>query len=201
MSDLTRTFMPDLEIRSKAQGGDGRTVVGIAVPYGIQQRIDHELVETFAQGAFRKLVDAKAFNRIPFTRDHMSYGGTLIGKTIGLREDAAGLYGEWRVSATAAGDETLELLKDGVLRELSIGFTTGQDRRLGNGTIERVTATLREVAVVMEGAYGEGALVSAVRAAEDRIAIVESTCNCGAASRAARAAQLIAAIPMLPPAA
>lgn len=88
----------------------------------------------------------------------------MIGRTLLLRDDAAGLYGEWRVSATAAGEETLELVKDGALSELSIGFRERQNARLAGGITERVTAELREVAVVLEGAYGGAALVSAVRA-------------------------------------
>lgn len=196
MSHLYRTFTPDLEIRSRGQGGDGRTVVGIAVPYGRAQRIDASLTEQFAMGAFARQVDAIRSGkshpaRVPFTREHMSLGGVLIGKTVDLREDAAGLYGEWRVSATAAGDETLELLRDGVLTDLSIGFREGHNRRLANGVIERVTAHLSEVAAVLQGAYGEGALVSAVRAADDTAA--------DAAERLAQARGILSKLPTLPP--
>lgn len=164
MTELHRTFTPELEIRSAAKGGDGRTVVGLAVPYGHAQRIDDELTERFVMGAFAHQIEAA--RRVKFSRNHMSQGGTLIGRTTLLREDAAGLYGEWRVSATPAGDETLELLRDGVLTDLSIGFRARQDRRVSGGVVERVRADLIEVSVVLEGAYGEAALVSAVRSAE-----------------------------------
>lgn len=196
VSDLIRVFTPDLEVRSTAKGGDGRTIVGIAVPYERAQRIDHTLVEQFARGAFNHQIAAA--HRVPFAREHMSLGGTLIGRTITLRDDAAGLYGEWRVSRTPAGDETLELVKDGALSDLSIGFRERQNRRLASGTIERTTADLREVSVVLEGAYGEGAMVAAVRAAEDRQDVMAATCTCGAATNAQRAAQLLAALPVLP---
>src|SRR5690606_11874528 len=166
MSDVIyRSFTPDLEIRSAAQGGDGRTIVGLAVPYGQAVRIDAHLTEQFARGAFKAQLRAAA--RIPFTRDHMAHGGTLIGKSLLLRDDPAGLYGEWRVSRTAAGEETLELVRDGVLDQLSIGFREGQNRRLKDGTIERVSAELREVSVVLHGAYGELATVSGVRAVSE----------------------------------
>lgn len=160
MSVLYRGFAADLEVRS---GGDGRTICGIAVPYGVSQRIDSTLTERFAFGAFRHAV--RDPSRVRFAREHVQLGGVLIGTTRVLREDRAGLYGEWYVSRTPAGDETLELVKDGALRELSIGFREGQNRRLPDGTIERVTATLREVAVVMEGAYGELAVATGVRSA------------------------------------
>jgi HK97 family phage prohead protease len=160
-----RSFEPDLEVRSAAQGGDGRTIVGIAVPYGRPQRIDRSLVEQFNQGAFNHQL--RASHRVPFARNHQKLGGTLIGKTISMRDDAAGLYGEWRVSKTPSGDETLELVKDGVLSQLSIGFREDKNRRLPDGTVARTRAHLTEVAVVPEGAYGHHAAISGVRSAGD----------------------------------
>lgn len=162
---FTRVFTsPELEILTRANGGDGRTVAGLAVPYGVQQRINSKLTESFRRGAFN--AQLKAANRIPFSREHMRLGGTLIGKAVQLRDDANGLYGEFRVSATPAGDETLELIKDGALQDLSIGFREGQNLRSSEGIVERVTAQLIEVSVVLEGAYGEAATVTAVREAE-----------------------------------
>ncbi len=199
MSDLIRSFAPQLEIRSTAKGGDGRTIEGIAVPYGSPQRIDSTLVEQFARGAFNAQINAP--NRVRFSREHMSLGGSLIGRAVELRDDAAGLWGAWRVSATTAGDETLTLVEDGVLDELSVGFRERQNRRLADGTIERVRAHLVEVSLVLEGAYGRGAMVSAVREAQDTLDVTQATCTCGAANRAAQAAQILAGLPVLPPAA
>jgi HK97 family phage prohead protease len=197
MSDtLIRGFVPELEIRSAAKGGDGRTIEGIAVPYGRAQRIDHSLVEQFARGAFNHQLTAP--NRVRFAREHVSLGGTLIGRAIELRDDAAGLWGAWRVSKTAAGDETLTLVEDGVLDELSVGFQERQNRRLPDGTIERVKANLVEVSVVLQGAYGRGALVSAVREAHDHNDAMAVSCTCGAATRAERARQILAGLPILP---
>jgi uncharacterized protein len=186
-----RTFTPELEIRSAAKGGDGRTIEGIAVPYNRPQRIDPTLVEQFARGAFNAQLGAA--NRVKFAREHPVLGGTIIGRAVELRDDAAGLWGAWRVSATQAGDEALELARDGVLDELSIGFRERQNRRLEDGTIERVKAHLAEVSLVMEGAYGRGATVSAVRAVHG-----DPACTCGAATRAAQAAQILAGLPLLP---
>lgn len=196
---LTRAFAPELEIRAAAKGGDGRTVEGICVPYDRPQRIDSTLVEQFARGAFA--AQSNAAHRVKFAREHLAYGGALIGRAVELRDDAAGLWGAFRVSATPAGDETLELLRDGVLDELSIGFATRQDRREPDGTITRVKAHLIEVSAVLAGAYGRGATVSAVREIHGDPEMVAATCTCGAASRAAQAAQILASIPILPPAA
>jgi HK97 family phage prohead protease len=176
---LTRQFISEMEVRS---AGDGRTITGIAVPYGRPQYIDSRLTEQFARGAFN--AQLRAAHRVPLMRDHGPHGGSPIGATVDLKDDAAGLYGEWRVSKTTLGDETLELVKDGALRELSIGFREGQNRKLPGGVIERASATLTEVAVVMAGAYGEAAMVASVRA--------QSTVD-----RRAEAAQILAQLPTL----
>ncbi len=182
MTVIFRSYEPDLEIRS---GGDGRTIAGIAVPYNHPQRINGQLTEQFARGAFAKQL--KAGHRVRFTRDHYAQGGQVIGTTVLLRDDSAGLYGEWRVSKTSLGDETLELVRDGALNQLSIGFREGQNRRLPSGAIERVTAELLEVAVVVQGAYGEHAAIAAVRAEEEEL------------HRLARAQKLLGELPELRP--
>ena len=185
---LYRAFTPDLEVRSD---GDGRTIRGIAVPWGKPVRIDARLVEQFARGAANHQI--RAAHRMRFAREHLDLGGTLIGATKLLRDDAAGLYGEWRASATPAGDETLELVRDGALRHLSVGFRERTNRKLAGGITERVKADFVEVAVVLEGAYGELATVSGVRSQngfdEDLSAAVE---------RIEEARQILAGLPMLP---
>jgi HK97 family phage prohead protease len=189
MSDeiLYRAFEPDLEIKTRAKGGDGRTVIGIAVPWGKPVRVDSRLVEQFANGAFNDQL--RAAPRIPFAREHIKLGGTLIGRSLMYRNDASGLYGEWRVSPTPAGDETLTLIEDGALDQLSVGFRERQNRRLTGGIMERIKAELREVAVTLEGAYGELAAVAGVRSAVD-----DTTSNLD------RARQILASLPTLPPA-
>lgn len=191
---LYRSFAPELEVHA---GGDGRTIEGIAVPYGRPQRIDARLTEQFRSGAFKH--QFKAAHRVKFSREHIVLGGTLIGRAIELRDDAAGLFGRWRVSATPVGDETLELVRDGALEELSVGYRERQNKRLPDGTIERVSADLFEVAVVMEGAFGQSAMVSAVRSAG------AGGCSCGGCtcgsgpSNMDKARQVLAQIPVLRP--
>jgi HK97 family phage prohead protease len=162
---LYRGFTPDLEIRSASKGGDGRTVEGITVPFNRSQRIHEGLTERFARGAFNHQIGA--FHRVKFTRGHEMMGGALIGRGVEARDDASGLWGAFRVSATPAGDETLELIRDGALDELSIGFRErpGRNRTLPDGTIERTKADMFETAVVSAGAYGQGARIKALRAA------------------------------------
>jgi HK97 family phage prohead protease len=155
-----RSYRPDLEVRSS---GDGRTICGIVVPYLAPTRINDALVEQFARGAFNHQL--RSPSRVKLSREHYLLGGEIIGAGSLMRDDASGLYMELRASKTPRGDETLELVRDGALSELSIMFRSRQDRRLAGGITERVTADMSEVAVVMEGAYGELAAVSGVRSA------------------------------------
>lgn len=163
-----RAFAPEFEIRKAVANPAhaGRIVDGIAVPYGRAQRINDHLTEQFAMGAFSHQVNAA--NRVKFAREHMAMGGALIGRGLEMSEDAAGLRTSFLVSRTATGEETLALIEDGALDELSIGFyeRARGNRTLPDGTVERVKADLFEVAAVLEGAYGRGAKVTATRAAE-----------------------------------
>jgi HK97 family phage prohead protease len=183
-----------LELRS---GGDGRTIHGIAVPYGKPQRIDHRLVEQFSRGAFNHQLAAA--HRVRFAREHVALGGTLIGAAKLLRDDAAGLYGEWRVSKTPAGDETIELVRDGALRDLSIGFRERRDgnRTLPGGVVDRFKADLTEVALTLEGAYGDMAVAAGVRSSVGGHHECDSCA--GQPSRLQTAAQIAASLPLLPP--
>jgi HK97 family phage prohead protease len=158
--DHIRTFRPDLEVRSS---GDGRTIYGIAVPWNTPTRIDAGLVEEFMPGAFDHQL--RTPNRVKFAREHMLLGGELIGAASLLRNDAAGLYTELRVSRTPKGDETLELVKDGALNELSIAFREKQNRKAPGGIVQRVTAHMSEIAITNEGAYGEKATTMGYRSA------------------------------------
>ena len=199
---LTRSFAPDLEVLPPSKGGDGRTIVGIAVPYSKPQRIDARLTEQMAPGVFSRQV--KDPSRVRFSREHLALGGHLIGKTSLLRNDTNGLYGEWRASKTPIGDETVELVRDGALTDLSVAFRSGQNRRLPGGVVERVTGTLVEVAVVLDGAYGTGAQVSGVRShghsGTDEEFTEDVYCPRCAEQfiNRDRAAQILATLPVLP---
>lgn len=156
-----RAFTHSLEV---AKTSDGRTITGIAVPYGLPMRIDHDLVEQFRMGSAGKLPNAP--HRMRFSREHLDLGGDLIGRAVELRDnDPAGLWGAWRVSKTAKGDDTLELFKDGVIDELSVAFWPREDNILPDGTVERVRVHYQEVAMVINGAYGRHAVATGLRSA------------------------------------
>jgi len=96
-----------------------------------------------------------------------------LGKATILKEDTRGLYGEFRVSKTDAGDQALELVRDGVLTNLSVGFQPLKDRKTPSGIVERIKAHLAEVSLVTFGAYGDAAAVSVVREVVDKPNLAE----------------------------
>ena len=83
-----------------------------------------------------------------------------------LRETDQGLYAEFKISKTREGDDALELVKDGALDQLSIGFMPIKNRKRSDGVIERLKAHLAEVSLVTFGAYGDMAAVTGVRSQE-----------------------------------
>lgn len=179
METLYRPVEAELEImRAEAGGSDGRTVFGILVPWNHPMRIDETLREQFERGSADHVITAGERGRAPgglpayrmhFAREHVRQGGTACGRTQLLRDDAAGLYGEWRVSKTATGDELIELIKDGVYRELSVGFRCAPSwsRTLPDGTVSRQRFDPFEAAAVLRGAYAESAMVAGVREEDD----------------------------------
>jgi HK97 family phage prohead protease len=159
---LRRAWSPhlDLEIR-----GDGRTVYGLAVPFDSPTPIRDRsgtYDEVFRMGAFADTIRERG-DRVKFLANHDRQTMPL-GKAIMLREDPAGLIGEFRVSATPAGDAALELIRDGVLDALSIGFAPIQSlgREGRDPVVERTAVKLMEVSAVAFPAY-EGAMIAGVR--------------------------------------
>lgn len=155
---------PEFEILREAQGGDGRTIVGVLVPYGVRQQITSSLTESFRAGAAAHIVARPKLVR--FAHEHVKLGGKVIGRAVELREDAIGLIGHLRASKTAAGDEALELVRDGVIDELSIGFRAVRDQRHPDGLVERVRVDILEAALVLQGAYGQAARITGMRSVE-----------------------------------
>jgi phage head maturation protease len=160
---LVRALTTELHVRD---GGDGRTLVGPVMPWGVEAVVldrGREVVETFQRGALADVDPA----RVPLTARHPRDAETLpIGRTVELEDRADAAWGAWLVSRTALGDEVLELARDGVPLGLSVGFlevpggnSWSPDRR----RVTRIRAALDHVAAVRVPAYA-GAGVVGVRA-------------------------------------
>jgi len=155
-----RAAPADLEVRTR---GDGRTVFGVAVPFDRAATVDDgtgPYRELFRKGAFTRTIRERGAKvKLLANHDRKSWP---VGRAVSLTEDAAGLVGEFRVSATRQGDEALELIRDGALDAFSVGFAPIRDRRAVDGTVERLEVRLSEVSLVAFPAY-EGAQIAGVR--------------------------------------
>ena len=166
---LVREVATGLQVRD---GGDGRTLVGPLLPWGVEARVFDRgrlVVEVFERGA---LADADPA-RVPLTARHPVDNQQLpIGLTLSIDERADAAWGEWRVSKTAAGDEILELARDGVPLGLSIGFREvvgGSRWSLDRRSVTRTRATLLDRYRAHELGIKAGWLLrSEVRELEDR---------------------------------
>lgn len=97
---------------------DERTFEGYAAAYG-NTDTDNDIIEA---GAFAKSIkEAFPAKAIKILWQHKT--DTPIGIPIEMREDSKGLWVKSRISKTAKGDEALELMRDGVINRMSVGFS------------------------------------------------------------------------------
>jgi HK97 family phage prohead protease len=160
---MTRGFDVALEVRAD---GDGRTVLGRAVPYGQTAPIGGGKQERFVMGAFSRQIGGGQLHTVKLHASHTGRqaGDILsqVGKTVHLAEQSDGLHGAWQLYDTAAGDHVLQLVRTGEVTGLSIGFKA-LDTKLGSdGAYERHGAHLDHVALTTSPVYA-GAQVTAVR--------------------------------------
>jgi HK97 family phage prohead protease len=169
-----RSFDLALEVRSD---GDGRTLVGRAVPYGQTADIGGGNRERFVPGAFAKQIaharGGGGFGGVKLYTSHgdRERGGLAAGKTVELAEQMDGLHGSWRLFDTQAGNDALTHVREGDMLGLSIGFkaTDGGTRRGADGALERHAVHLDHVALTDAPVYSQAAVMS-VRSQQHPIA-------------------------------
>lgn len=181
--NLVRAMNSDASarVRSKDEGGTGRTMFGHAAVFNRWTEIDSwyegQFLERIAPGAFEQtLRDDASQIRIMYAHGRDPFiGARSIGAPNILREDETGLYYESELYDTLAGNEVLPLLRDGqlgasfrmqVLDESSALPRSASDYnpgRLEERTINRVR--LLELGPCPWGAYQDA--TAGVRSATD----------------------------------
>lgn len=161
----TRTFELALELRSD---GDGRTLVGRAVPYG-ETAATPAGKERFVLGAFARQIAAAQLGAVKLYDHHQDRLDHRhpVGKTVSLQERTDGLHGAWQLYDTGPGNDALHLVKTGEVTGLSVGFKAvdGGTARGADGAFERHAVHLDHVALTDDPAY-VGAQVITVRSRE-----------------------------------
>ena len=79
--------------------------------------------DIITKGAFSKTLGERS-DRVKILWQH----DAPLGKPTLMREDEKGLYVEGYISKTRLGDEALELMRDGVVDQMSIGFSIPQGK-------------------------------------------------------------------------
>lgn len=180
--------MREVLYRSSTVQTDGRTLAGIAVPFGRPVLVSSDpgkrpYREAFHRAAFTKSLKERGGMPFPLKLMHAGAPGypgdpTPIGPTV-FRATPTHLEFEARASKTRAADEALELLADGIYGDVSIGFHAFKSRPATDADgqyIERMEATPFELslAIVGTGIYPEAQVLS-VRAAASVAGIEPAT--------------------------
>jgi HK97 family phage prohead protease len=158
-----RTFVFPVQCRAS---GNGRTLIGRAVPYGEVAELPGGLHERFVAGAFARQIASGQTAQVKIFESHHARleGSPPIGKTAGLEEHYDGLHGEWPLYETSRANDALELVRSGEVTGLSVGFkpVEGGTVKGHDGVIERRAAHLDHVVLTHEPIYA-GAGVLSVR--------------------------------------
>jgi HK97 family phage prohead protease len=148
-----------------------RTFKGYASTFG---NVD-EVGDIIEQGAFSKTINErgpKGSKQIKVLWQHSE----PLGIPMVMEEDSRGLYVEGKISKTRLGDEALELMRDGVVDRMSIGFSIPNgksewDDTMGVRKIKEVK--LFEFSPVTFPA-NEAAVITGVKNLEGMIALAQS---------------------------
>lgn len=159
------TYTLDMEIRDVTP--DRREIVGLVAPYDETSYLTGDARgERLLRGCFAKSIRQRGA-RIPLCIGH-NHGADrgAVGMSRSFVEDGDGLLGVFAVRPDARGDEVLADVRDGYLPAMSVGFAPlpANARRGHDGALEITEAALKEVSLVVVGAY-DGARVLATRAA------------------------------------
>jgi HK97 family phage prohead protease len=111
-------FQKCVEFKDSSVDMDARTFEGYASTWDLDQGGD-----IIVPGSFKKTL-AERGDRVKILWQHSE----PLGKPIEMSEDDVGLKVKGRISKTRLGDEALELMKDGVIDQMSIGFQIPQGK-------------------------------------------------------------------------
>lgn len=157
-----------IHVRSFDLSTDGRNVEGLAYLYDRASLVTDDgrnrYLEEMARGTETKTLRERA--QRPLFRTHRRNEDPIGVST--FEPSAEGLIFRARISATRAGDETLELVNDGAMNSASVGFLAIRTlkRPTADGLVHvRAEIAIRELSLCPTGlGQHQGAEVLAVRA-------------------------------------
>lgn len=154
--ELLTTAPVDAELAVRSEG-DGRLLDVRLMRWGEVGRTS-EGPERFVRGAFRG-IDPRSVTLEAIGPHGVEPGVRLVGRGERIEERDEDAIATFRVSRVAAGDDLLELVRDGVYRRASVVFAPLQSRAV-DGVIERQRVNLVRVGIVERGAYTSAEVVA-----------------------------------------
>jgi len=157
----------------QAADGEGkREIMGVAAPYNV--------VATIADGTEVKFLPGSLPVDGPAPKLIQNHDLTAaIGVVTERVDDENGMYFVARISKTAAGNDALELAKDGVLDAVSVGAEPVEYERDENGVLVVAMARWIELSLVPLGAFPQARVtqVAAQKAEENNMSEIQTTAN------------------------
>lgn len=150
-----------LELRETDDGA--WEVEGRIVPYGETVELGSGQRERFKPGAFKGTDPTDVVLLVGHDRHR------AVGRGVELVERDDGAYMRFRLARTAEASDQRQLIKDGVIRSLSVGFMEDKYKRVAEGAArvtEHTRVRLREVSLALFPVYA-GAAITGVREAEE----------------------------------
>ena len=154
---LSAGFAVDVE--AAAGEAPTRTISGVAAPYGVSATVSDGTSVQFAPGSLP--VDGKAPKLFMY---HDS--SQPVGLVTSRSETSEGMMFSAKIADTVAGNEALQLAKEGVLDNVSVGVDVIDSYRDDNGTMVITSAVWRELSLVPIPAFS-GATITDVAASAD----------------------------------
>lgn len=143
-----------LEIRAR-----GRRLEGYAALFNSESRIAGRFVETIRAGAFAASLASGADVLALVDHDPKNLIARTKSGTLRLSEDARGLAFSLDVPDTTLGRDTLALAERGDLGGMSFGFTTQDEKWIGDKR-ELRAVTLHEISIVQSFAAYENTVIN-----------------------------------------
>jgi len=145
-SKVQLAAMGDHDDDEETKAAAPRTIEGVAVPYNVVATVTGGQQVKFLPGSLP--TDGKA-PRLLENHD----GNRIIGIVTARKDDEEGMRYTARISATKAGDDAIELIKDGALDAVSVGVDPIDADIDDQGVMVVSKAAWRELSIVAEPAF------------------------------------------------
>jgi HK97 family phage prohead protease len=170
------------ECELNVRAGDGRTVEGRVALFDTiidtQDEKGRPIREVLRRGAFAQTIKSMG-ERLPLSLYHPQQiphaDQNIVGRSISWTEDSLGQRASFKIVKTNRGDEALEMVREGLIDQFSIGFLavpsrtkiTASGQRGVPALHERSEVNVRHIALVPGGAFGASAAVESIRGVVD----------------------------------